>query len=457
MGISIASQCFTRAMNQVFSDILYRELVLYVDDLCSFAPNFEVALERLETVFKRLEESGLKIKTSKCHFFYEEIKLLGFNTGIGGIKPLEERVEALLKLPTPKSVKDVRSLLGAFSYYRTFVKGYSALAYPLTELTKQDKTKKCKFLWTAEHEEALNTLKKAMTTPPVLAFFSEEKDTVLRTDASRRGISGELLQVQEDGTLRPIAYVSRKISNTEGKWSVSELELLAIVYSVNHFRSMLYGKYFEVQSDHSSLQYYKNIKCLTSRLNRLALKFLDYNFKIVHKTGASIRMADLLSRYPLDKELDEEAAAEEFEINVIRCVNIRKLQLEDPFLGRIRQALLDPESAERRTLRASRLYTLVDDFLHFEVYTCGQAKNILALPEALIDDVLKAYHESLASGAHMGIAKTYNRIREKYFLEKYDSGHQKVHTFVSKVPGKQTGQTRPYRIVGAHSSINSTI
>lgn len=266
-----------------------------------------------------------------------------------------------------------------------------------------------------EHEEAFNTLKKAMTTPPVLVFFSEEKDTVLRTDASRRGISGELLQVQEDGTHRPIAYVSRKISNTKGKWSVSELELPAIVYSVNHFRSMLYGKFFEVQSDHSSLQYYKNIKCLTSRLNRLALKLLDYNFKIVHKTGASIRMADLLSRYPLDKELNEEAAAEEIEINVIRCVNIRKLQLEDPFLGRIRQALLDPKSAERRILRSSRLYTLVDVVFHFKVYTCGQAKNILALPETLIDDVLKAYHESLASGAHMGIAKTYNRIREKYF------------------------------------------
>lgn len=68
MGISIASQCFTRAMNQVFSDILYRELVIYVDDLCSFGPNFEAALERLETVFKRIEESGLKINRPSVVF-----------------------------------------------------------------------------------------------------------------------------------------------------------------------------------------------------------------------------------------------------------------------------------------------------------------------------------------------------------------------------------------------------
>lgn len=143
----------------------------------------------------------------------------------------------------------------------------------MTELTKQDETNKFKFLWTAKHEEAFNTLKTAMTTPPVLAFLRREGyGVVLRTDTSRRRISGK---VQEDGTLRPIAYVSRKISNTEGKWSVSELELLTIVYSVNRFLSMLCGKYFKVQSDHSSLQYYKNIKFLTSILNRLALKLLD--------------------------------------------------------------------------------------------------------------------------------------------------------------------------------------
>lgn len=108
----------------------------------------------------------------------------------------------------------------------------------MTELTKQDETKRFKFLWTAEHEEALNTLKTAITTPPVLSFLKREGyGVVLRTDASRRRISGE---VQEDGRLRPIAYVARKISNTEGKLSVSELELLTIVYSINQFRSMLY-------------------------------------------------------------------------------------------------------------------------------------------------------------------------------------------------------------------------
>lgn len=117
-----ASQCFTRAMNRVFSDLLFSELVLYVDDLCSFASGFKEALERLERVFQRLDEAGLKIKTSKCHFFYEGVELLGFNVSRDGIRPLEERVEALTKLSTPKSVKDARSLLGAFSYYRKFVK-----------------------------------------------------------------------------------------------------------------------------------------------------------------------------------------------------------------------------------------------------------------------------------------------------------------------------------------------
>lgn len=97
------------------------------------------------------------------------------------------------------------------------------------------------------------------------------------------------------------------------------------------------------------------------------------------------------------------------------CIDMKKLEPDDPVLDNIMRALLESKTADRKVLRSSRLYTLVDDILHFKLYTSWQAKNVLALPQALVGDVLKSFHDSLTSGAHSGIAKTYHKIREKYY------------------------------------------
>lgn len=419
MGISIASQCFTRAMTSLFSDLLYSQgVVIYLDDVTVGSANFDLGLQRLENVFKRLEEANLKIKTSKCHFMYEETKMFGFKVDRHGIQPLKDRIEAIRDLPIPQTLKAVRSFLGVTSYYRKFIKNYSTIASPLSDLTKKgEQGQNKKIQWGEIHQKAFDTLKDALTKPPILVHFSERRDTILRTDASYTGIGAELLQIQEDQSLKPVAYVSRKLSKNHSSWSASEIELFAIVYACHHFRHFLYGRYFEIQSDHSCLIYYKNFKCLTSRLNRLALKLVEFDFKIVHKSGNTLKMADLLSRFPQDKDIDEPVAAEEILINMVKMVNIEKLQLEDPHLFKIRMAIIDPENAENKYFRTARHYVLRDGILYRKLFTPWSSKQVIVLPKLLTVEVLRAYHDSLTGGAHSGIAKTIGKIKEKYYWD----------------------------------------
>lgn len=413
-GMKTSPNAFQRSMNTVFAGLLYHGVVLYLDDLVSYGENFDLQLSNLEETLRRLRDAGLKIKTSKCHFFYQKIKFLGFEVQPEGIHPSEDNVKAILDFPKPKTVKDVRSFLGMTSFYRKFVPGYSNVSHPLTELTKKDQVSSKSLTWEEPQENAFQSLKQALANPPLLAHFKDNLETIVMADASKIGVGGLISQFQEDGSLRPVAYVSRTLRNVESRWSVSELELLSVVYTVNHFRPMLLGRHFTIYNDHACLQYYKNIKNLSSRLNRLALKLVDYSFTIKHKPGAAMRVPDALSRYPVDDGTEDDVVSEELQINLISQVNINKLQIEDKHLTDIRTALLDPDAVSAKDRRTSRKYVLQDDILYYKDYNSGSSKLLLAIPVCLVNNILTAYHDSLTAGAHSGIAKTYQKIAMRY-------------------------------------------
>lgn len=413
-GMKTSPSGFQRSMNRIFAGQLYHGVVLYIDDLVAYGDKFEQQLKSLQMALDTLRSVNIKLKTSKCHFFYKEINLLGYKVTPDGIRPLEENVRAIMEFPRPSKVKDVRSFLGTCSFYRRFIERYSEIAHPLTQLTKKVAVESRSFEWLPEHEQSFQALKTALSSPPLLAHFRDNLETVVMTDSSRVGVGGVLSQFQEDGTLRPVAYVSRTLKNTENTWSISEIEILGVVFVCTHFRPLLLGRHFTVFNDHASLQYYKNIKNLSSRLNRLALKLIDFDFTIKHKPGTSMRVCDSLSRYPCKEEITDEGVAEEFQINLISQVNIHRLQLEDKYLAEIRGALLDPDSASNKFQRASRQYILKDDVLYFKSFERGISSHRLAVPAKLVPDILKAYHDDLTAGAHAGIAKTFHKISSRY-------------------------------------------
>lgn len=175
-GFKNSSAIFQRELNKAFSNILYKSVIIFIDDLATFGKNFQNALDNLSSVLKIIDQYGFSLKTKKCIIFSENIEMLGHNISVDGLKPLTRNTSAITNFETPKTQKQVRSFLGMCSYYRRLVKNFSQIAHPLFELTKHENTK---IIWNNNHETAFNKLKLILTSEPVIAHFSDEKDTYI--------------------------------------------------------------------------------------------------------------------------------------------------------------------------------------------------------------------------------------------------------------------------------------
>ncbi|UYV81732.1 hypothetical protein LAZ67_20002148, partial [Cordylochernes scorpioides] len=152
--------------------------------------------------------------------------------------------------------------------------------------------------WTLECQKAFEDLKSSLTASPVLHIFKEDLPCFLYCDAGTLGISGILKQKDENGEEHPVQYFSRSLRKYEQNYSISELECLAIIESIEYFRVYLLGRHFTIYSDHQALVYLKNIKNPSGRLFRWSLRLSPYTFDIHYLKGKNKLEADLLSRQP---------------------------------------------------------------------------------------------------------------------------------------------------------------
>ena len=300
-GLCNAPSTFERLMERVLQGLRWQILLVYLDDVIIFSRTIEEHLERLDLVFTKLSQSGLKLKPKKCHLFKQEVVYLGHVVSPVGISTDPSKIEVIRDWPTPKNVGDVRSGLGMFGYYRKFIKDYSKKARPLTRLTE----KKADFIWGDEQQEAWQLLKDEMVKVPILAYPDPEKDFILDMDASGYGIGAVLSQVQ-DGRERVIAYGSRTLTKEERSYCVTRKELLAVVHFVKQYRHYLFGKRFLVRTDHGALRYLLTFKDPQGQMARW-LQVLDtYTFDIEHRAGKKHGNADAMSRGPCKQCGDEE-------------------------------------------------------------------------------------------------------------------------------------------------------
>ena len=184
---------------------------IYIDDVLVFSKTLEEHLHHLELVLKRVIEVGLKLKPVKCQFFRQEVEYLSHTITPLGLKTSSRHVAAVDKFPTPTNIREIRRLLGMASYYRRFIPSFAKIAHPLHALTRKD----MQFEWTQECQEAFETLKKKLTSAPVLGYPRFDASFVLETDASIDGLGAVLSQTQEDGKLHPITYASRALTPVE--------------------------------------------------------------------------------------------------------------------------------------------------------------------------------------------------------------------------------------------------
>ena len=298
-GLCNATATFQRLMAQALTGVTKKYgnlLMCYVDDVVIATPTLEDHIDRLDEVFGCMKGAGLKCKPSKCEILRDSIKYLGRMVDRHGVRPDPEAVEAVLTWKAPRTDTQLMSFLGFANYYREFIKGYADKVYPMQKLMRN---KGKKFEWNDEAQVAFENIKRELCEAPVLGMPTEKGMYVLDTDASVVAISGILHQEQEwNGrtVLRPIAYGSKVLSDTEMKYGAPKAEMFAVVTFVEKYRAYLGSAPFKLRVDNRALSWLKTYSMDQSYIGRWIVRLDGYHMINEHRMRDKHQNADSLSK-----------------------------------------------------------------------------------------------------------------------------------------------------------------
>lgn len=292
-GLHGAPATFQRMMDEILRDCT-GYAAAYLDDVVIYSMTWNNHLEHIRAILNKLRKAGLTLKPSKCQFAMDHCSYLGHVVGNGEVRPEISKIEAVATFPTPTTKKQVRAFLGLTGYYRKFIPNFADLASVLTDLTKKDSPNRIK--WNDVCNTAFETLKSKLCSQPILRSPDFEREFILQTDASNRGVGAVLSQQDQDGIEHPTAYFSHKLLPREVKYSTVEKECLAIRKATHAFRVYLLGRKFTIQTDHRALEWLNRLKDNNAKLTRWSLALQPYDFVINYRPGNTNGNADGLSR-----------------------------------------------------------------------------------------------------------------------------------------------------------------
>lgn len=413
-GLKGSPTTFTRLVNTVFHGMLGKSIFVYMDDLLIGSDSIEQHLEILEEVLHRLRVAGLKLKLEKCDFLKREIVYLGHIVSEQGVRVNPGKIKAITCFPEPKSKKNIKQFLGLAGFFRKFVKGFSQKAAPLTEILKGE----VPFKFGEKEREAFITLKEALMKPPVLRFPDFDLPFVIVTDASGLGMGGCLMQ-KHGRNLHPIAFFSRKWktrSPDETKLSTIDKEAYAVVSSLLHFRYLILGFKVVVYTDHKPLVDLFNKPSLSPKRARWSVIINDFDPEIKYIEGKSNLVADALSRN-LPNDSLEVCQVGEGRVDWNEQVLIKE-QDSDVICSKAK-SFLRGELQDRKYKLPTWGLELSGNLLVRRVTSRTRGSDEqdvlqVVVPEKLVPVALRVIHE-LMGGDHMGVDRTYNQAKSKYF------------------------------------------
>ena len=302
-GLTNSPATFQTMMNHIFAPIIAKHELLgttirvYMDDIAiATRTTVHGHTAAVSDVLQLAADHDLYFKPEKCIFHAPRIDYLGviLEKGVTRMDPV--KIVGIKDWPTPVKVKDVRSFLGFCNFYRAFIRGFASIAKPLNALTKKDQ----EWNWTNECQRAFNTLKSCVTSKPILAHPKLDKQFELEVDASGFAIGVVLLQKKADGKRHLVGYYSSTLNEAERNYDIYDLELLAIVKALKHWRPLLAGSPHKIKvfSDHMNLKYWRDPQKISRRVAREVLELSEYDLEIHHIKGTSNGRADALSRRP---------------------------------------------------------------------------------------------------------------------------------------------------------------
>ncbi len=369
-----------------------------------------------------------------CEIGKAEVDFNGHRISAAGIRPLLSDVNALLSIPIPSNQRQLTRFICTASYYLKFVPGFAALTEPLRKMLKPE----AEWNWLPSCQSSFDVIKAKIASPPKLAHFDPEAETIVACDASATALGAALSQ-RIDGQERPVAFISRLLTPTERNYSASEREALACLWGCERWHYYLYARRFQLQTDHMAL------KSLLSaggkghrplRIHRWADRLFQYDFQVVYRPGKDNIVADCLSRAYEDaatssqvqpSDLSVEDSSEDNLIqtifgsvsnSVVTLQNIAEATAADQTLSKVLQFVVKGWPTDKRQVPDEVQYYCT---LQQELSVCYDGKCLVrgtrtVIPAALHGAILDLLHEG-----HPGVVRMKCKAREAVWYRGIDA------------------------------------
>ena len=225
-SIMVAGDMFQQKLDECFGHI--KNLIVKADDIMVIGKQHNHKDHDLAftTLLQTARKCNVKLNYDKLKFKCTEVNFYGKTYTTDGCKPAQNKITAIVKMPPPSSKKEVQSFIGMINYLTKFSPRLTELAEPIRELVKE----KVPFNWGPEHQESFTMLKKEIVRAPILAYYNPQKETVLQTDASTKGLGACLLQDE-----KPIYFASKALTRMQRGYVAIEIKSLTVAWAVKNF------------------------------------------------------------------------------------------------------------------------------------------------------------------------------------------------------------------------------
>src|SRR6187551_2461621 len=414
-----APASFQRCMMSIFSDMIEEIMEVFMDDFSVYGRTFTECLKNLDKVLQRCREKHLVLNWEKCHLMVREGIVLGHRVSERGIEVDKAKIEVIERLPPPTNIKGIRSFLGHAGFYRRFIKNFSQISRPLTNLLAKD----APFIFDEDCHAAFHTLKKALISAPIIQPPDWSIPFEIMCDASDY-VVGAVLGQTKDRKHYAISYASKTLTGPQLNYATTEKELLAVVFAIDKSRSYLVGAKVIVYSDHAALKYLLTKKDAKPRLIRWVLLLQEFDIEIRDKKGVENSVADHLSRMevPSDLPIDD----------YLWDDTLLKVTALDPWYTNIVNYMVSgyipPGENKKRLAYESRLHLWDDPYL-FRICSDGLLRICVPAHEAY--KILERCHAA-PYGGHYGAFRINAKVWQCGFY--WPSMYEDARAFVMLCP-----------------------
>ncbi len=411
MGIKSSPEIFQRVFSDLFSHIEGLESIM--DDFLIAEDKVNDHNSVLRETLQTARENNVTFSLKKLQLCEDKVKYSGQRFSKEGLKIDEDRIKAIKGLPDPKSVKEIETLLGMVTYICKYMKNLSSVTEPLRSLIKESHVPGFKFQFDPIHKQACVEIRNLLSTAPVLKYYQVHDPVTISCDASQSGLGSVLFQ---NGG--PVAFASKALTDAEYAYAQIEKEMLAIVFSVHKFHTYIYGKQdVTIETDHAPLIQImeKPLHQVPLRLQKMRMRLQGYDFKLVHKKGTEIPVADCLSRFYIKETepvfdvftVDTEEVQTLEQISPKRVREIQTNTTTDPELQAVIGYVVEGwpdhrsqvESVVKPYFDARDVLSMIDGMVF--------KGTRVVIPKVMRPEALKILHQ-----AHQGIVKTKQLARD---------------------------------------------